>query len=579
MSEATSAAAAAAAAERAERAERAARAEAARASIDAAIDDHWDAARAHWARSLQLGRPVVELEGPAIARIDLRDRQVFVSAAHVAGHGLETCLEAILAHEVGHHVKFPRSLGTLARMRILEKQLIPLEHFSALNLFTDLLINEHLGRRGLQTQLGRVYGSADHTAQTPATFLFTLAIYEELWQLPPASLVGPEGHEKLHGIYDGYRAEAHLVAQDLYRLGPNVFTQLIFYLSVLSRYLIQEVEENQHDHGGHSCQCAGEPDADDWASALTPGALEDEAIERAAREGWLAPDQIRRLRDKSLGARAAGLPGNLDGTGDQVTEIMANWYRRQAERYLLRPPPQRRLGEAIVPTTHEAWEPGDPIGTIDWGATLRERGPRFGAARPVRRETVADHEGLEVELWQPRSEIYLDVSGSMPDPREAENAMTLAAIILALGTLRAGGAARALLYSHTYTKSWRWCRSLRELSGFMLKYVGGGTEFPFDVLSESVEACRDKQPIRLVLTDRDFDFNVGKQPDAESVLRHASEAGPGFILVQAMADPMNVKQYRSWGMRVVDVPRLNDFPAVAAQLAHALFPEEGRPTP
>ncbi len=106
------------------RAALAARAEAARASIDAAIDGHWDAARAHWARSLQLGRPVVELEGPAIARIDLRDRQVFVSAAHVAGHGLEACLEAILAHEVGHHVKFPRSLGTLARMRILEKQLI-----------------------------------------------------------------------------------------------------------------------------------------------------------------------------------------------------------------------------------------------------------------------------------------------------------------------------------------------------------------------------------------------------------------------------------------------------------------------
>ena len=37
---------------------------------------------------------------------------------------------------------------------------------------------------------------------------------------------------------------------------------------------------------------------------------------------------------------------------------------------------------------------------------------------------VAEEEGLEAPLRQPRMEIYLDVSGSMPNPCFAINAMT-----------------------------------------------------------------------------------------------------------------------------------------------------------
>ncbi len=539
--------------------------------IEEAIDRVWESAREHWAQSILLKRPVVDADHHSVARLDLRNRQIFVSGPMITDQNLLGSMEAILAHEVGHHARYPRSMATAARMRMLETQLIPLERFTAINLFTDLLINEHLGRRGLHHELAAVYlaGGASHA--TPATFLFTLAIYEELWQLEPRSLVGT-GHDKLLEIHESYRAEAHLVAQDLFRLGPNIFTQFLFYLSVLSRYLTQEAEDSL-EHMQHACNCAGDPTNDDWATALNPSALEDEAVDRAEREGWLAKDQIRRLRDaKDLSQRTSGLPGSLGGMGDRVPEIMAAWYRRKAEQHLIKPPPQRHLGEAVVPTVLEEWEPGDPLTGIDWLASLRTRGPKYGAAAPMVREPVADHDGLEVELWQPRSEIYLDVSGSMADPRLAENAMTLAAMIVAVGTLRAGGWARALIYSHEHVKLWNWTRSVNEMSRFLMHYVGGGTEFPFHVLEDSVEACTRTKPVRIVLTDRDFHHNVNHHDASERILRDAAAQSP-LILMMHFPEEAECRRYTHWGARVVPVQQLNDFPTVAAQLARALFGE------
>jgi hypothetical protein len=117
------------------------------------------------------------------------------------------------------------------------------------------------------------------------------------------------------------------------------------------------------------------------------------------------------------------------------------------------------LGEAIVPTTLEEWDIGEPLAEIDWIATLRLRGDRLGGIAPLRRERLAEYEGAEVPIWQRKVEIYLDVSGSMPDPRQSLNAMTLGALVLATGAIRSDGAVRALMYSHEYVSHWDWCRS------------------------------------------------------------------------------------------------------------------------
>src|SRR5262249_8649210 len=111
------------------------------------------------------------------------------------------CVEALLAHEIGHHVRYPGSLVVHARMCLLEKALLPLESYSLTNLFTDLLINDTL-RPALEEQLVRVYQAFDRGTRRehdPA-FYFYLAVYEERWQREPGSLMGGS-HEEFGKAY------------------------------------------------------------------------------------------------------------------------------------------------------------------------------------------------------------------------------------------------------------------------------------------------------------------------------------------------------------------------------------------
>ena len=70
-----------------------------------------------------------------------------VNAQMILKNDLGDTLEAILAHEVGHHVRFPATMQTHARLRLLERTLVPFDDYSLINLFTDLMINERLGDR------------------------------------------------------------------------------------------------------------------------------------------------------------------------------------------------------------------------------------------------------------------------------------------------------------------------------------------------------------------------------------------------------------------------------------------------
>jgi hypothetical protein len=221
----------------------------------------------------------------------------------------------------------------------------------------------------------------------------------------------------------------------------------------------------------------------------------------------------------------------------------------------------------------EDWQLEDPAQAIDWLATLRLRGREIGAALPLKRLYEAERDGEDVRFMEARMEIYLDVSGSMPNPCLAINPMTLAAQILVTATIRAGGQARLALYSHTTLRHWDWCRSEAELSGFLMHYIGGGTAFPFDVLSESTRELAGRQPIRVVITDQDFDVNVAQEGRATAILAAAVKDAPGLILLKAGAEADSAAAYRRLGIRVVPVGELTDYPRLARELAWALFPD------
>jgi hypothetical protein len=545
--------------------------------LDALVAECWPRAQEHWSGFLLLQPPGDDAAQAAVAQIDLATRRIGLNYRLVREKGLLDCVEALLAHEVGHHVRHPGTLTTQARLRLLEKAILPLDNYSVVNLFTDLLINDALWP-ALGDRFARIYQAfaADVSTGADPAFLFYLSVYEERHGLDPGVLMGP-CHEGLAAAHPNYRAEAQLLGQNLFDLGPNLYTQFLYFVSVISRYVpLPRPGENPAQGELQDCGC-GEPSADDWAEALTPDAREQEAIRRAEAEGWVRKELAERMTDRdALARRIHMLPGSGGDDSTRVPEVMAAYYRRQADRYLLRPPPQLVHGEATTPTTLEEWEPGDPLRDVDWAATLSQRGPLLGAAQPLRRHRVAEAEGWEVPLWQPRVEVYLDVSGSMPDPRLTRNAMTLAAQILVTGAIRAGGWARAVLYSGAAVPFREWCRSEAELSRFLMHYVGGGTEFPFYLLRASIEECGPTQPIRVVITDSDFHNNYDTLPDSAAFAEAACVSPHLILMFHATADVAG--RYARTGARVITVEELEDYPTMAVSLANVLFEGERHDT-
>ena len=545
------------------------------AALRAAIAEAWPRAQAHWSRFLLLSAPELGEGLPSVAQIHLGTRQVTLDAVELERHGLQGSLEAILAHEVGHHVRYPGSLAVHARMHMIERQLIPIEGYSLLNTFTDFLINAALGE-SMSAELVAVYRAfaADNARswQRDPAFVFYLSAYEELWALPPGHLMGP-ARPAFEARFPRYRAEAQLLAQNLVPLGPNLYTQLLYFLSIMAHYIVPDSDEPREDGDGFVCR-GDEPSPEDWADALFPDAREREAVRRALAEGWIQEaDGERLVGEDAMERRIASLPGQSFGEAELVPEVMAAWYRREAERYLVRPPPQPTLGDSMVPTTLRDWEPGEPLNAVDWLATLVERGEQLGAAAPLERIRIAEIEGYDVPMWQPRIEIYLDVSGSMPDPRRTRNAMTLASQILTLGAIRAGGWVRTLLYSHDYVRYWTWCRSELEISRFLMHYIGGGTEFPFDVLEASFVESGACQPIRVIISDHDFVHNHAQAPERQNIFRAAAACGAPLVLLLRAVRLGVEAPFVQAGAQVIRIDEMEDFPKLAAELSRAFFGE------
>ena len=107
-----------------------------------------------------------------------------------------------------------------------------------------------------------------------------------------------------------------MLGQDLFHLGPNLYTQFLYFVSVVSRYVPTGDGATPESLDPYACGC-GEPSADDWAEALVPNAGEREAIRRAEREGWIRKEVAERLTDgEALGRRIWSLPGH---GGDDAT--------------------------------------------------------------------------------------------------------------------------------------------------------------------------------------------------------------------------------------------------------------------
>ena len=541
------------------------------------LDAAWKKALTFWGLAIQVELPRLDPKSKALAYIDLQTRDVVVNPVQLEQFKADECLEALLTHELGHHLRYPHSLATQARLELLEKEILPVRGYSLLNLFSDLLINTEIAReRRLQDQLVKIYvGMPEGELASDPCFFFYLTCYEEAWNLPPRLLTRKAGVQ-LEEKFPGVRAEAQLLIQELPNLAPNLFTQFIYFASVVSRYQLLDPEKGEAGRGTHQQNPTHDdhssPSPDDYADALRRSAQESEAIRRAIKEGWLNPAELPSL-DPNNAVRTGGLPGVLAGQPKKLADAMAIHYRRLAEKHLFRPPPEKKSGDPIIPSTLSPWERGDAPGEIDWISSLLLGGPQLGVASPVKRDWIDDEPPEGVSDVRIRVEIYLDVSGSMPDPKTAVNPMTLGAQVLCMSAIRHGGQARGLIYSTNNVSHWEWTRSEQLMSRFLMNYIGGGTDYPFAVLERSVRDCGLHQPVRVVLTDSDYSYNLKSLPKNRETVSGAAHVSPYVVMLNGVTNVQEpwVQEIAATGARVVPVPDMKDFPRVAAALGDALF--------
>lgn len=430
------------------------------------------------------------LEG-SFAMIRLLDQSVVIDLEAVVKLGLEDYAVEILAHEIGHHVLAPGSATDQFRLLARIRPALPtIERFAPMvaNLYTDLFINDRLQRQaGLR--MGDIYRqiakAQDAPAKASSVWILYLRIYENLWKLDKGALGGTGGKE-------GTDTDAWLGARLIRVYAGDWMTGAGRFATLLLPYLVDDAEAGRavnylHDtrDAAEGCDPSGaqQMESDEFDGVVHPvddpniSGLEDGAPVAGSVQGT---GQTREPYEYGEILKAAGIK-----LSDH--DIAIRYYRERALPHLVSFParvapqsPEPQL-EALEP-----WDIGDPLDEIDWLQSVMQCPRPIPGMTTVRRLYGAAPARLEsrvpVDL-----DLYVDSSGSMPNPQRQTSFLALAGAIIALSALRAGSLVQVTLWSGkgAVLKTDGFVRDsdaiLRVLTGFF----GGATCFPIHCLRET----------------------------------------------------------------------------------------------
>ncbi len=486
----------------------------------------WSVALKVWSRFTRLSEPslcethegaIKEGLGESFAMIRLTDQSVVVDLETVKALKLEEYAVEILAHEIGHHILAPANLADhfrlLARMR---RALPTLEGKAAMvaNLFTDLLINDRLKRRS-ELRMAEIYqilrkNQGDEKNPSRVWILY-MRIYEELWKLQRGSLVESMAEERLDtDAWLGARL-IRVYADDWLSAGGKFASLILPYLLEDAKkeagafrllhdtrtaaegaepFGLVEVEEDENDHGhpNEDQRITGEPLPETrGAPSPTPKNL--------------LPGQGQRRDPFEYGEilKASGI--NLS-----THDLAVRYYRDAAFPYLV-PFPSRPSPISTEPLLEglEPWSLGDPLDEIAWLETIITS-PTVIPGLTTQRRQFGTVEGRDPGRVPVDLDLYVDSSGSMPNPQVNVSYPALAGAVVALSCLRAGGSVQATLWSgkNQFTSTPGFVRDPDKVLRVLTAYYGGATAFPIHKLRETFEdPNRQNRPAHILMISDD----------------------------------------------------------------------------
>lgn len=441
------------------------------------LDRVWPQAVAVWSPYARLPAPSPmggDLDSAPLAHVRLQQGRVELNTRRFAQLP-PLAQEALLAHEAGHLLRYPGSLMHYQRWARMAFEVLPPSLRPALNqvlnVFADLLVNQFLAAQRLP---GLVQLYQTLPAGSGRLWQLQMRIQALGWGLETEPLADIE-------LETDARLGVRLIRRGL-RHPEQVW---VSFVHLCEAYLVVPPEP------------------------LT--ATSDlQQVWRALGEGAL------------LGGPGDG--GNQVSPADylqwlealQVPAAAAHWlsaYYANLVRPWLRPFVLPAIGQGEeTPESLTVWEPSDPLTALQLRESLVHSPVVVPGVTTLQHRHEVDPDGGDLPRFSP-VDIYLDSSGSIPDPAAQLSPLVAAAVWWSLSARRQQVGVRATLWSASSegVSTAGFYDSESALLKLLTTRLGGETRFPLEQLETRVKAMRGQlRPV--VLSDEGLQ-PLGSHPE------------------------------------------------------------------
>jgi hypothetical protein len=192
-----------------------------------------------------------------------------------------------------------------------------------------------------------------------------------------------------------------------------------------------------------------------------------------------------------------------------------------------------------MPEGLEPWDFGHPLDSADWIQTVLQS-PKVIPGMTTVQRVWGTTEGTLPKRVPLDLDLYVDSSGSMPNPQQLTSYPALAGAVLCLSALRAGARVQATLWSgkNQVTSTPGFVRDEEIVLRVLTGYYGGGTAFPIHALRDTYASRRiEAGPAHILvisddgvstLFDQDEQGNSGWDVSANALER--AGGGGTFVL-------------------------------------------------
>lgn len=520
-------------------------------------------------------------------------------------------LPAILAHQIGHYALSPGSAEQQARINATAFVALSQERAQMqtpvtadelqgqmtllANLWQDLLIDTRL-------QLERDYpmlpliqalqADSDVHSETESDADFrdwVLRVCEIRWGLSRNQL--RSSPSELDPLWE---ADARLAAQVIQPASRQPLAELDVFVRIACRYLPasllpepwldapRSVSPDEKGLPGPSISDsadASSAQAEPIRPSQAPQAVPP-GLSQIPRPG---PDLLAEGLDdqQSLNAKLSKPPGLslqnsleppayahlLAASGLKTQGWLTRYYAEQAWPWLLpelnpagihQPEPGPFAGT-------EPWELDRPVTDIDWTASLIQSPVVVPGMTTLRRRREPEPDALPRPLE--RIDLYLDASGSVPDPAQTRSALVLHAVILTLSALRLGLTVRVTCFSGQQDLIGTAFTHQRQLLlDTLVTYPGGTTSFPLPLLQQRYAQAAEQNTRVVILSDEGWEVCLLPTPEGiagEVVLEQALQnSGAGGSLLLQLLRPQSVPAglqgliNSGWGLQSISADQM-----------------------